>query len=110
MTAETLRSPSPPANSVIAIGNGWIVPWVMSRRSTALDGRDPRKAAAVAPPAVASSRRRDQKAAIVEFGFALVVMVFLFFGAALQPPPNMSRGSKVTSTSFHTSYLAEGIV
>src|ERR1700687_2777430 len=79
MTEETLRSPSSPENSVIATGKGWIVPWVMSRRSTALAGRTPRTVAASAPLAVASSGRRDHEAATIEFCFALVVIVFLLF-------------------------------
>src|ERR1700674_2235543 len=77
MTEETLRSPSPLTNSVIATGRGWIVPWVMSRRSTALAARTPNTAAAAAL-APASSWRRDHAAATIEFCFALVVMVFLF--------------------------------
>src|ERR1700693_1464815 len=76
---EPLRSPSPPENSVIATGKGWIVPWVMSRRSTALAGRTPRTVAAAAPLAVASSWRRDHEAATIEFCFALVGIVFLLF-------------------------------
>src|ERR1700674_3469621 len=77
MTEETLRSSSPPTNSVIATGRGWIVPWVMSRRSTALAGRAPRNAAAAAPLAVASKRRRDHGTTMecyLGLGFIVIVI------------------------------------
>src|ERR1700680_4907512 len=82
MTPAMLPPPSHspgtlPPNSVIAIGNGWIVPWVMSRRSTAAAGHTPSNAAAAAPLAVASNCRRDQGAATI--GFCLCVDVMMMW-------------------------------
>ena len=100
LRATSLSAGVPPTKSGSAIGIGWMLPWVTSMLTTAPRGAD-RSASARRRP-----RRRSSVAARQQSPAMQVEASFERFQSCDGPelsgqPPNISRGSKVISMSFH---------